>query len=56
MSSGGSDVSRSGRSCTNEYGCDELYTDDKVEVPAYNGDFIVKKYEFDKPRYLPTVL
>lgn len=44
------------RECNSEYGCDELYTDDKVEVPAYNGDFIVKKYEFDKPRYLPTVL
>ena len=44
------------RECNSEYGCDELYSDDKVEVPAYNGDFIVKKYEFDKPRYLPTVL
>ena len=44
------------RECNSEYGCDELYSDDKVEVPAYNGDFVVKKYEFDKPRYLPTVL
>jgi len=44
------------RECNSEYGCEELYSEDKVEVPAYNGDFIVKKYEFDKPRYLPTVL
>ncbi len=49
-------VTNKNRQCDSEYGCDELYDDDEVTIPAYNGTFKVKKYEFDKPRYLPHVL
>ena len=49
-------VTNKNRQCDSEYGCDELYDEDEVTIPAYNGTFKVKKYEFDKPRYLPHVL
>lgn len=44
-----------GRKCDNQYGCDELYDDDLITLPAYNGNFRVKLYDFDKPRYIPYV-
>lgn len=44
------------RKCDSEYGCNEIYTDDEIDVPAYNGKFKVEIYEFDKPRYLPNVI
>ena len=25
-------------------------------IPAYNGEFKVNKYEYDKPRYIPHIL
>jgi hypothetical protein len=43
------------KNCTGDYGCDELYDDDMIKIAAYNGDFKVKIYKFDKPRYLPIV-
>lgn len=43
------------RECDSEFGCDELYDDDSVDVPAYNGKFKVKIYEYDKPRYIPYI-
>lgn len=46
-------ITNNNRQCDSEYGCDELYDEDTVTIPAYNGNFKVKKYEFDKPRYLP---
>jgi len=46
-------ISNKNRVCNSEYGCDELYDGDTVSVPAYNGDFKVSIYEFDKPRYIP---
>lgn len=46
-------ISNKNRVCNSEYGCDELYDGDTVTVPAYNGDFKVSIYEFDKPRYIP---
>ena len=49
-------VTNKNRQCDSEYGCEELYDEDEVTIPAYNGTFKVKKYEFDKPRYLPHVL
>ena len=48
-------ISNKNRVCNSEYGCDELYDGDTVNVPAYNGDFKVSIYEFDKPRYIPYV-
>lgn len=41
------------RKCDSEYGCDELYNDDVVDVPSYNGKFKVNIYEYDKPKYIP---
>ena len=41
------------KKCDSEYGCDELYNDDIVDVPSYNGKFKVNIYEYDKPKYIP---
>lgn len=41
------------KKCDSEFGCDELYNDDIVDVPSYNGKFKVNIYEYDKPKYLP---
>ena len=49
-------LTNNNRQCDSEYGCDELYDDDLVTIPAYNGSFKVKIYQFDKPRYLPFVV
>lgn len=46
-------VSRSGRSCTNEYGCDEIYNSDTVYVEGYNDAFKVTIYDNSEPRYIP---
>lgn len=49
-------ITNKNRVCNSEYGCDELYDGDIITVPAYNGDFKVNKYEYDKPRYIPNIL
>ena len=49
-------ITNKNRECNVEYGCDELYDGDIVTIPAYNGEFKVSKYQYDKPRYLPHVL
>ena len=42
-----------GRKCDQDYGCDEIYTGDTIEIPPYNGKFTVEIYDYDKPRYIP---
>ena len=42
-----------GKSGTNEYGCDQLYTNDSVYVDGYNTSFVVTIYERDHMRYSP---
>ena len=42
-----------GRLCNDEWGCNELYDDDTVEVGPYNGQFKVQIYGYDSPKYLP---
>jgi hypothetical protein len=42
-----------GKSGTNEYGCDQLYTNDSVYVDGYNTSFVVTIYERDHMRYTP---
>jgi hypothetical protein len=49
-------ITNNNRQCDSEYGCDEIYDGDNVTIPAYNGSFQVKIYQFDKPRYLPFVM
>ena len=48
-------ISFNGRSCTNEYGCDNLYNGDSVYVEGYNDAFKVTMYETQKLRYLPSL-
>jgi hypothetical protein len=48
-------VSRSGRSCTNEYGCDKLYTGDTVYIEGVNETYKVTVYDNNVIKYLPFV-
>jgi hypothetical protein len=48
-------INHKDRKCDSEFGCDELYNNDVVDVPAYNGKFKVNIYEYDKPKYIPYV-
>jgi hypothetical protein len=41
------------RDCTDDQGCDELFDGSEVVIPSYNGQFTVKIYKFNKPRYIP---
>lgn len=42
-----------GRSCSGEYGCDEIYNQDHVYVEGYQDDFIATIYESGLFSYLP---
>ena len=46
-------ISVKGRSCTNEYGCDNVYNGDTVYVEGYNDAFKVTAYENTVMQYLP---
>ena len=46
-------MSHNGRSCTNEYGCDELMSGDTVYVEGYNDAFKVTIYENSQATYIP---
>jgi Family of unknown function (DUF5755) len=46
-------VSVKGRSGTNEYGVDELFTGDTVYIEGYNDAFRVTVYDNDTIKYLP---
>ena len=46
-------ISRNGRSCTNEYGCDDLNNGDTIYVEGYNDAFKVTIYDNNQPRYIP---
>ena len=46
-------ISKGGRSCTGEYGCDDLYNGDSVYVEGYNDAFKVTIYENNTPTYIP---
>jgi hypothetical protein len=48
-------VSRAGRSCTNEYGCDKLYNGDTVYIEGVNDAYKVTMYDNDTIKYLPFV-
>ena len=38
-------LSKDGRDCDSNTGCDELYDDDNLHLPMYNGEFSVKLYD-----------
>ena len=46
-------ISVKGRSCTNEYGCDNVYNGDTVYVEGYNDAFKVTAYDNSVMQYLP---
>jgi len=46
-------IVKNGRSCTNEYGCDNLYNGDSVYVEGYNQAFKVTVYDNDTIKYIP---
>lgn len=46
-------VVRSGKSCTNEYGCDKLYNGDSVYIEGINEAYKVTIYDNDTIKYLP---
>ncbi len=48
-------ISKDGRKCQGDFGCDELYTGDLVNVTPYNCKFKVELYDIDKPKYIPNV-
>lgn len=48
-------ISINGKSCTSEYGCDDIYNGDNVYVEGYNDIFNVTKYENDTLRYIPSI-
>ena len=48
-------VVNKGRSCTNEYGCDELYNGDTIYVQGYNDAFKATIYENNSLKYIPYI-
>ena len=49
-------VTNKNKSCTHEYGCQEIYDGDLVNIEGYDSQFKVSIYELDKPRYIPYVV
>ena len=48
-------VTNKNRSCTNEYGCDNIYNGDTVYVEGYNDAFKATIYENNSMRYIPLL-
>lgn len=48
-------VSVSGKSCTGEYGCDNMNNGDIIYVEGYNDTFIATIYENNLLQYIPVI-
>jgi len=48
-------ITHKGKSCSNEYGCDNLYNGDVVYVEGYNDTFKVTVYDNNTIRYIPYI-
>ena len=48
-------LSRNGKSCTNEYGCDRLYNGDTVYIEGINEAYRITMYDNDTIKYLPAI-
>ena len=46
-------ISKNSRSCTGEYGCDELFDGDNVYVEGVDSVFVATIYENEANRYIP---
>jgi hypothetical protein len=47
-------ISVNGKSCTGEYGCDDIFNGDTVYVEGYNDTFRVTMYENNQFQYIPV--
>jgi hypothetical protein len=48
-------LSKNGRDCTEQYGCEEMYEEDTIIIPEYNNSkFKIKIYD-RSPRYIPSL-
>lgn len=48
-------ISKAGKSCTNEYGCDKIYTGDTVFIDGLNDVYGATIYDNDTIKYLPFI-
>lgn len=48
-------VVKNGKSCTNEYGCDEIFSGDTVYVEGYGDTFKATVYENNSAEYIPFI-
>lgn len=48
-------ISYKGKSCTNEYGCDEISNGDSVYVEGYNDAFKITLYDNAQAKYIPFI-
>lgn len=48
-------VVKNGKSCTNEYGCDEIFNGDTVYVEGYGDTFKATIYENNSAEYIPFI-
>ena len=48
-------VSVKGKSCTSEYGCDDIMNGEQVYVEGYDSTFKVTKYENNEFQYIPVI-
>lgn len=48
-------ISKNGRSCSADHGCDEIFNGDTVYVEGYNDSFKATIYENNVPEYIPFV-
>jgi hypothetical protein len=44
-----------GKDSDDRHGVNELMSGDQIQIPEYNGNFDVKVYQFDQPKYIPFV-
>ncbi len=49
-------LSKDGRSCTGEYGCDEIFNGDTVYVEGYADTFKATIYENSRFNYIPSIM
>lgn len=49
-------VSKDGRSCTGEYGCDEIFDGDTIYVEGYADTFKATIYENSRFNYIPNIM
>ena len=48
-------ITKNGRKCNDDFGCDEIMNGDMIDIPSYNGKFKVDIYSYDRPSYIPYV-